>query len=269
MTEAAPGPLSDALRDFAAHRPVLVALDFDGALAPLVDDPNASRMLPDARTALEGMAPLAPSVRLALVSGRRLEDLAALADPPAGTWVVGSHGAETGEIEPDGLVTVPRELSLDDATKHRDLITRFEAIAGDYDGAWVETKPMAAVLHTRTAGASDSAEAIERANAVAHDLELPAMHGKDVVEVSVVETSKGESLELLRARVAADVGVTASEVRVFYSGDDTTDEHAFERPGAVDLSVKVGDGTTAAAFRVDEPDDLAALLGQLATLLRV
>ncbi|WP_029252924.1 trehalose-phosphatase [Paraoerskovia marina] len=269
MTETDPAALEGALADLAAHRPVLVALDFDGCLAPLVDDPSASRMLPGARDALTRMAPLAPHVQLALVSGRHLADLAALADPPLGTWLVGSHGAETGEVGPDGLVTVPFDLAPDDAETRRSLIAGFEEIAAEYDGAHVETKPTAAVLHTRRATRGDAEDADRRADAVAESLGLSPMHGKDVVETSVVETSKGEGLEALRARLAEACDVGPADVRVLYAGDDTTDERAFSRPGAVDLAIKVGDGETAASFRVSSPQAVADLLGRLATHLSV
>jgi trehalose 6-phosphate phosphatase len=54
---------------------------------------------------------------------------------------------------------------------------------------------------------------------------------------------------------------------VFYAGDDATDERAFAalRPGHGDLGVHVGDGETAAQFRVpgiaDVPEVLARLAG--------
>ena len=41
--------LRDALVALSHVDSVLVALDFDGTLAPLVDDPEKSRMLPAAR----------------------------------------------------------------------------------------------------------------------------------------------------------------------------------------------------------------------------
>ena len=51
-----PAALRDALTDLARTERLLVALDFDGTLAPLVDDPEASRALPAADTALRALA---------------------------------------------------------------------------------------------------------------------------------------------------------------------------------------------------------------------
>ncbi|MDF2846614.1 MAG: trehalose-phosphatase, partial [Oerskovia sp.] len=91
----------------------LVALDFDGTLAPLVDDPLAARMTPAARAAVDrlGAALEGTTTRLALVSGRNLADLAACSEPPVGSFLVGSHGAETGRVTANGVDAVPLELS--------------------------------------------------------------------------------------------------------------------------------------------------------------
>jgi trehalose 6-phosphate phosphatase len=47
---------------------------------------------------------------------------------------------------------------------------------------------------------------------------------------------------------------------VVYFGDDVTDEFAFRRLGEDDVSVKVGQGETAARHRVDGPEDVAEAL---------
>jgi trehalose 6-phosphate synthase/phosphatase len=95
---------------------------------------------------------------------------------------------------------------------------------------------------------------------------LPTMHGKDVVEVSVVTTSEGAALRRRRGTAAAELGV--EKVRVLYAGDDTTDEHAFSTLESGDLTIKVGTGDTLASHRVPDPDALAAVLSGLARTLR-
>ena len=72
----------------------------------------------------------------------------------------------------------------------------------------------------------------------------------------MLRASKGEALTALRDELGAPV--------VLYAGDDVTDEHAFEALRDDDVTVKVGDGTTAARFRVDDPDALVAALATLA-----
>jgi len=85
--------LQKTVGDFVAHHTVLIALDFDGTLAPLVDDPEDSRMMSASRDALEALTPL-PGVVVALVSGRAIDSLLRVADPLKEWFLVGSHGIE-------------------------------------------------------------------------------------------------------------------------------------------------------------------------------
>lgn len=278
--EGVPASALAAVRAFAGpaappatRRVRLVALDFDGTLAPLVDDPAASTMTPAARAAVERLAALAArptagdgdEVRVALVSGRNLSDLAERSGAPAGTYLVGSHGAETGRVTPHGVDAVP--LRLTDA--QADVLARLrEGMQDAVDGrrgAWVQDKPSAAVLHTRRCGADVAGAAEADVDAVAARLGLHAMHGKDVVEVAVVPTSKGIAVERLREEL--EEGDDDLRGIVLYAGDDTTDETAFEVLGPEDLGVKVGPGPTRATERVADADQLAALLEHLADAL--
>jgi trehalose 6-phosphate phosphatase len=266
---ALPDDLTAAVRTFAtAPGAGLVALDFDGTLAPLVDDPTAARMAPSARAAVDRLAAAVQgtTTRLALVSGRNLTDLARCSAPPAGTYLVGSHGAETGHVGPHGVDAVPVEMTDDQQRRLGELRSGFAAAVAGREGAWVQDKPSAAVLHTRLASTDDTVAAQAAVAAVAEHLGLHAMHGKDVVEVAVVETSKGEAVDRLRDVVGHDAG-PGGRARVLYAGDDTTDETAFAVLGEGDLGVKVGPGETRATHRVADADGLAAALEALAGAL--
>ncbi|MCK9794673.1 trehalose-phosphatase [Isoptericola sp. 4D.3] len=250
----------------------LVALDFDGTLAPLVDDPATSAMTPAARAAVDRLAtlaarPVAPGgdvLRLALVSGRNLTDLAARSAAPAGTYLVGSHGAESGRVTAHGVDAVPLRLTDAQALTLERLREGMQDAVDGRRGAWVQDKPSAAVLHTRRCSADDALAAVADADALAARLGLHAMHGKDVVEVAVVPTSKGIAVERLREETEEDTDLRAL---LLYAGDDTTDEAAFEVLGPGDLGLKVGPGPTRAEHRVADADALAALLERLADAL--
>ena len=94
-----------ALETFSAKESLLIALDFDGVLSPLVADPHAARILPAARRPLTTLAGL-PGIRLALVSGRALADLRRVASPPPGVLLAGTHGAEIVDPDSDDDVAV-------------------------------------------------------------------------------------------------------------------------------------------------------------------
>jgi GH15 family glucan-1,4-alpha-glucosidase len=87
----------------------------------------------------------------------------------------------------------------------------------------------------------------------------PALHvrqGKMVVELSVIKTDKGIALQTLRQRL----GATA----VLFLGDDVTDEDAFKTLTGPDVGIKVGEGDTAAKFRIPDTQAVARLLADIA-----
>lgn len=247
-----------ALAADPTRRPLLVALDFDGTLAPLQDDPSHSRITPEGVEVLARLA-ATPGVAIAMVSGRAMQDLHTLAQVPGGTFLIGSHGAERARVTTFGLDRDVVQLSDEQADRLAALGAEAARIARGRDGVWVESKPTAVVVHTRLADTELAGPAEAEAIALGERLGSGVLHGKDVVEISVLRASKGEALTALRDELAAPV--------VLYAGDDVTDEHAFEALRDDDVTIKVGPGQTAARYRVDGPDELVAALGLLARSL--
>ena len=99
-----------ALDRAAASGTLLVACDYDGTLAPIVDDPDRAAPLLGAIDALADLAAL-PATWVSLVSGRSLDALVALACPPRAIGLIGSHGAE--RVAPAGAAD--REAGHDPA----------------------------------------------------------------------------------------------------------------------------------------------------------
>jgi trehalose 6-phosphate synthase/phosphatase len=253
--------LAERLDQLAAtDGPVLVASDFDGVLAPLVDDPSSSRTSPRSARALGRIARRPTSqARLALVSGRDLDTLAQLSRAPSGTLLIGSHGAERGEVTTAGVQVHELHLTEGQASLLQRITDGLEEIADRHTGVWVETKPTASVLHTRRSTHDGAAQATEAARTLAERLGVGTLEGKDVVEIQVVETSKGKAIDAMRSELGAQA--------VLYLGDDVTDEHAFAVLTASDVAVKVGAGETIADFRVASTKSVAVLLEHLAGAL--
>lgn len=256
-----PPDLARASSELMARTAVLVGLDFDGVLAPIVEQRDAARPVAGAMTAVRRLAGLS-GVEVALVSGRALDSLrevSGVADDDPVT-LVGSHGGEahlhpalrdrSGDQWRAGAMT-PEQGEL--LTRVIAALTSIVRGAGPESGLDVEVKPAGAVLHTRLA-APDVAATAEAAT-LGGPAAWPGVHttlGKAVVEMAVVETSKGVALQQLRALTKVDA--------VLYAGDDVTDETAFAVLGPDDVGIKVGPGVTRAAYRLDRPDDVAELL---------
>src|SRR5205823_2443405 len=88
--------LDPALRraiTLVAHTPrLLVACDYDGTLAPIVADPGDAVPQPESISALCALAGLHETTT-AVISGRALRDLTALARLPPEVYLIGSHGS--------------------------------------------------------------------------------------------------------------------------------------------------------------------------------
>jgi trehalose 6-phosphate phosphatase len=187
---------------------------------------------------------------VALVSGRGLADLRAVSGAADPVRLVGSHG---GEFD-DGAAV------LDDEQQARldELVEQVSRVVDGEPGVTLEAKPAGVAVHVRNAPPEVGSRVLDavRTGPASHP-GVESTPGKAVIDLSVVETSKGSALDVLRERFGADA--------VLFAGDDVTDETAFERLRPGDVGVKVGDGDTAAAHRVADPQEMAEVLS---TLLR-
>jgi trehalose 6-phosphate phosphatase len=251
----APDPeLQSALEALALTEHLLVALDFDGTLAPLVEHAEDARALPASAAALRALAAL-PGTTTALISGRALDSLRVVADPPEEMMMVGSHGAETW--------TGPGGAPLTLTPEQAGLLTRavgiVEGVVATHPGTRIEFKPAGVVLHTRTASDDVAEAAVDAARSELVHLEgLGVTDGKRVLEISVVKADKGEGLTLLRRTT----GATA----VLFAGDDVTDEHAQRALLPGDVGIRIGPGETAARFTVPTPEAFSEVLETLVSL---
>lgn len=235
---------------------LLLCTDFDGTLAPIVDDPGAAEITSPNRESLRRLRE-APQVRVAVVSGRALSDLQSRVDVEGLTYA-GNHGLE---LHRDGRTTAHPI-----ARKRRSSI---EAVSdavvdrvGDIDGCFVEDKGATASVHYRNAP-EDRHDEIRAAVHSAVDRHAPDR----------IETSVGKAVVELRPAIPWDKG---SVVRLLgdeagrawltvYIGDDTTDEDAFRAIAGDGLGVYVGgDEPTAAARRLPDTDAVERVLSWLA-----
>lgn len=246
----------------AAPERALVALDYDGVLAPIVAEPSEAVPAPGALAVLRELAGRVGT--LAVVTGRPaavVVELGGLAAVP-GLVVEGQYGAEHWA---DGTLTSPDEPAA--MTGARTLLPA--ALTGADPGVWVEDKRLALVVHTRRAAAPDAelARLAPAVRAVAERTGLELHPGKMVLELRPPGFDKGG---VLRRLVAA-----ARPAAVLFAGDDLGDVPAFEvvaslraegTPGlaVASASAETAPEVTAAAdLAVDGPDGVVALLREL------
>jgi trehalose 6-phosphate phosphatase len=239
---------------------LVLLLDFDGTLAPIVAHPELAEIPPGTRAALAALMAV-PGVEVAVVSGRGLADVRERAAIP-GIAYAGNHGME---IEGAGLHRIHPG-----AAAARPLL---EAVAAALEpalaavpGAFVEDKGLTLSVHYRLADPAREGEVRKAVHAAADGQpELRVTEGKKVLEVRPrVEWDKGRAVLFLLENLRPP-----ERAPVLYLGDDRTDEDAFralEVRGSAGEGVVVADPPppeTAARAYVRTPEEVGGLFRAL------
>ncbi len=237
----APPPLSPAVDS--------LFLDLDGTLAAIRPHPAEVAIAPAMGAALRA-ATDALSQRVAVVSGRALDDVARLVDMPS-LCLAGIHGLDrrlaTGKVRratpSAGLERARAELA---------------DLARDEPRLFVEDKGLGIAVHFRLAP-DLAAVAERRAYAIAERHGLLLQPGKMVFEIRDGGADKGSALRDFMA------AAPFAGSRPIFVGDDHTDEAGFAAAAALGgHGVLVGEPRdTAAAYRLS---DLAAVEAWLAAV---
>jgi trehalose 6-phosphate phosphatase len=237
-------PLLEHLPELAlllrAAPKILLFLDFDGTLAPIVEYPSSALLPSGTRQALARLASN-PRFTLAIISGRALADLrlrVGLED----LIYAGNHGLEISGpglefIEP---TAAERLKALGELSRH--LRVRLT----DIPGVEVENKILSASVHFRRAPAGDLPEirqAVDDA-VVFEDNPFHITQGRKVLEIRPrVGWDKGRAVHWIQQASGLQ------DALPLYIGDDVTDEDAFlALPHGITVSVGKARETSAQHF---------------------
>lgn len=253
---------AELLPEIASTERLLVALDFDGTLAPLQDDPMRSRALPESVAAIDRLVEL-PDTVVALVSGRTIEHLRIISehDDDSRVWLSGSHGVEFWR--PEGHEAPEGEDALGDAeeiARSARLRQAARELVDGVEGAWIEDKAVGFTVHTRMTPRDQAGGVHDSIDELVAE-EAPHWRKRTGIDMSEY-TWRHEGKDAAIAALRAELGATA----VLFAGDDVTDEDALARLAPQDLGVRVGPGATHAKARVADAAEFAMLLDGLADL---
>jgi trehalose-phosphatase len=182
----------------------LLALDFDGTLAPIRRNPDEVEMQRGAAELLAA-ASQTRGVVVAIVSGRDVDDLVSRVGVP-GAYIIGSHGLEI--VAPGGVPIrdkPPLDVDLD-ATFVDEILA---------SGMRVERKKHGITLHWRGVPYEAIAPLADAFRGWAKHMDLELVEGRCVVEARSPGGGKEEALRWLSRAVGAS--------HVIYAGDDATD----------------------------------------------
>jgi alpha,alpha-trehalase len=241
---------------------VVVFLDYDGTLTPIVERPEDAHLPPGTRQAI---AKLAEHCTVAIISGRDLPDVRGRVGLDHLIYA-GSHGFDIAG--PEGLRMVNEEAesylpSLDEA--EAELSRSLKTI----EGAQVERKKFSIAIHYRRVpphqheAVSATVEKVAKKHA-----KLRQGSGKMVYELQPnIDWHKGKAVLWLMDAL----GLDRTEILPVYLGDDVTDEDAFRALPRKGLGIVVegGDHPSAAAYSLKDPGEVRQFLQRLTAELSV
>jgi trehalose 6-phosphate phosphatase len=239
-----------------AGKRLALFLDFDGTLAPIVDDPDRAAMDADTRAAVETLSAL---VDVAIISGRDLADVRARVNLDA-VFLAGSHGFDIAG--PKG-----RDRSLQQGTEFLprlgDAESRLRERLAAVPGAAVERTNFSISVHYRRV----PVDMIGRVEDIVGDVMaetggLKKDRGKKVFQIGPdVDWHKGKALSW----ILHSLGYNRDDVMPIFIGDDVTDETAFRHIRGWGIGIVVGDEDrpTAAAYALSCPSEVTRFLRML------
>jgi trehalose-phosphatase len=218
-----------------------VATDFDGTLTPIVRRPGLAVLGSRARAALAALVAL-PRARVAVISGRRLDDLRHHIGMRR-LFLAGTGGLESQDERGRRTLHLPPGCEIPGVVREA-----LEAWCAKFRGAWLEDKGVAVALHYRALPArrAPGFRAGVRRIAARAPGRTRLLQGKQVVEVMpAFAWDKAAAVRYWHQHHGRG-GL------LFYFGDDTNDEPAHQlvrrRRG---ISVGVGRRTTRAEYALD------------------
>lgn len=245
---------------------IVVFLDYDGTLSPIVEDPDRAFITNEMRDAVRDVAKLFPT---AIVSGRcraKVYDFVKLSE----LYYAGSHGMDiegpSGQRQRKGNQTVlcqpAREFLPIIDEVYRALIEKVKHIPG----AKVENNRFCLAVHYRCVDEKKWIELADEVKLVIKDYsQLRLTHGRKVFEIRpTIKWDKGNAVEfLLESLGYAD----SNDVLPVYIGDDRTDEDAFrvlrEKGQGLGILVSKVPRETNASYTLQEPIEVMQFLKRL------
>lgn len=251
--------LPSALDEFPIERYkntlLVIFLDFDGTLTPIISQPQEAQLSDMMRQLIRSLASKYP---VAIISGRALEDVkkrVALDE----LYYAGSHGFEISG--PGGL-----KKELEEAKKLVPVIEKvkkeLEGGLSSFEGVYIETKPYSLAIHYRNVSEKKKGELIHSVYDICQKYDqLILKKGKEVINLDPdLNWDKGKAVVWLLKHINIKKPVFS-----IYLGDDTTDEDAFKalKDNGIGILVRDKNHDTYAEYALNNPEEVRLFLQKL------
>ena len=250
--EAVSTELPSALKSFKKiesqfkDKEVVLFFDYDGTVTPIVSHPKDANLSEMMRNTL---IKLSNQCTLAVISGRGLNDIKSRVGIK-GIYYSGSHGYETEGPS----IKMEYEPALEFVKIFDQLEIELSKLLENVEGALVERKKFSIALHYRNVSERE-VDLVEKAadEAVMKYPKIRKTYGKKVYELQPdLQWNKGKALEWLME----ELHIEKRGSKIFYIGDDNTDEDAFRAIKTYGIGILVGghSRTTGAQYKLKNTD---------------
>ncbi|KAI4319986.1 hypothetical protein MLD38_033515 [Melastoma candidum] len=270
----------DRITKPAKGKRIVVFLDYDGTLSPIVNDPDRAFMTDEMRSAVKKVSNYFPT---AIISGRsrdKVKEFVRLEN----VYYAGSHGMDimSPPASPESFPswkhsTIPALHQKGNGTVFQparnylpavqEMLAAIEKQIANIQGARVEDNRFCISVHYRQVKEEDLEMLEQKVISVLQ--KYPDFHltrGKMVMEIRPsIEWNKGHALEYLLEKLGFK---DSTDVLPLYIGDDRTDEDAFKviqrRGQGYPIIVSSIPKETKASYSLRDPSEVLAFLSRLA-----
>ncbi|XP_008782128.2 probable trehalose-phosphate phosphatase 6 [Phoenix dactylifera] len=264
----------DEITAASKGKQIVMFLDYDGTLSPIVDDPDRAFMSDNMRSAVREVARSFPT---AIVSGRCRDKVYSFVQLRE-LYYAGSHGMDIKgpAKQPKHTKAKANALLFQPASEFLPMIDAvYEALVEKTEstpGAKVENNKFCVSVHFRCVDEKKWSALAEQVRLVLKDYpRLRLTQGRKVLEIRpTIKWDKGKALEfLLESLGFAD----CNDVFPIYIGDDRTDEDAFkvlrDRGQGIGILVSKFPKETSASYSLREPAEVMDFLHRLVNWKRL
>ncbi|KAM1014023.1 hypothetical protein ACFX13_044718 [Malus domestica] len=246
---------------------IVMFLDYDGTLSPIVEDPDSAFMSNEMRKAVRDAARYFPT---AIVSGRCRDKVYSFVQLGE-LYYAGSHGmdirgpSKSSKYKNDNQAVLFQPASefvpmIDEV--YKTLLEKTRSISGSR----VENNKFCLSVHFRCVDEKSWAALAEQVRLVLNEYpKLRLTQGRKVLEIRpTIKWDKGKALEFLLESLGY---ANSNEVFPVYIGDDRTDEDAFkvlrDRGQGFGILVSKVPKETNASYTLQEPAEVKDFLRRL------
>lgn len=247
--------------EFLMKQKIIIFIDYDGTLSPIVKIPEKALMPDSTKVLLEELVK-DEKIEIVVVSGREHSFIERQLKDIDSIEIAAEHGAK--------FYSDKKWTNLINTQENKFIIAKtiMEDYAKRVPGSFIEEKEFSIVWHYRLSPeefgeyqAHKMAEEIEIAMA---NLPVCVMVGKKIVEVKTIEADKGYFVNwyLKNKDISDDTFIIAI-------GDDTTDEDMFLSLKGKGLSIKVGLSDTEADYILKDQNEVYKFLSLINDYMKI